>query len=268
MIAFPHAKINLGLSVISKRPDGFHNLETIFYPIALRDALEIVPSTSTKIILSGLKIPGTANENLTLGAYKLLKKKYPVIADLEIHLHKTIPMGAGLGGGSSDAAGMLQLLNQYFDLHIPVEELNEFATTLGSDCSFFLQSLPCFASGRGEMLVPIHFNLDKYSILLIHPEIQIATSWAYSRIQPVSPAYSLKESILQPVQNWKALIHNDFEIPVFEEYPSLKKIKEGLYAAGALYAAMTGSGSTLYGIFDKSEIPSAAFPNSSRTFIQ
>ncbi len=268
MISFPHAKINLGLSVLSKRQDGFHNLETIFYPLAIRDALEIIPSDFTKIILTGLKISGNSDDNIVLRAYEMVKKYYPSVSPLEIHLHKSIPMGAGLGGGSSDAAEMILLMNRYFNLQIPANELKNYAAKLGSDCPFFLHADPCFAKGRGEILEPIKLDLSSYSILLIHPDIQIKTEWAYTRIKPVKPVNNLKESILQPVHNWPHLIYNDFELPVFEEYPQLRKIKDDLYTAGAHYAAMSGSGSTIFGIFNKSELPAIDFPNTRHTIIQ
>ncbi len=159
MISFPHAKINLGLSIISKRPDGFHNLETVFYPLPLRDAFEIIPSEENRFFQTGLQIPHDKDENLVMIAYQMLKKKYPRIMPLEIHLHKSIPMGAGLGGGSSDAAETLKLINNLFDLHIPGKEMDDFALKLGSDCPFFMQSSPCIARGRGEILetIPLTF---------------------------------------------------------------------------------------------------------------
>lgn len=255
MISFPHAKINLGLSVISKRPDGFHNLETVFYPIPLRDALEIIPSNENRFFQTGLQIPPGKEDNLVMVAYQLLKKKYPQIPSLEIHLHKSIPLGAGLGGGSSDAAESLKLIDNLLDLHIPGKEMDDYALKLGSDCPFFIQSSPCIAKGRGEILEPVSLDLSVYSILLVHPEIRIETAWAYSKIKPALPENDLKESIQQPVQNWVNTIHNDFELPVFEVYPALRKIKEKLYMYGAIYAAMTGSGSTIFGIFKKSELP-------------
>jgi 4-diphosphocytidyl-2-C-methyl-D-erythritol kinase len=269
MISFPHAKINLGLSIVSKRPDGFHNLETVFYPLPLRDILEIVPSTKTSFHPSGLAIPGNMADNLVLRAYHLLKKNYPRIGPLEIHLLKAIPMGAGLGGGSSDAAVILQLINRFFELHISTKELNEYALVLGSDCPFFMQSAPCFASGKGEILEPLDLDLSGFSLLLVHPEIRIGTGWAFSRIRPAAPPYDLRQSILQPVHYWVKTIQNDFEVPVFEVYPLLRKIKEQLYTAGALYASMTGSGSTMFGIFDKGEAPgSFAVENAGLTIIR
>jgi 4-diphosphocytidyl-2-C-methyl-D-erythritol kinase len=255
MISFPHAKINLGLSVISKRIDGFHNLETVFYPLPLRDALEIIPDKEERFFQTGLQIPHGKDDNLVMTAYQMLKKKYPQIKSLEIHLHKSIPLGAGLGGGSSDGAETLKLISHLFDLRIPGKEMEGYALKLGSDCPFFMQDSACIARGRGEILEPISLDLSAYSILLVHPEIRIETAWAYSKIQPALPGNDLEESILQPVQNWVNTIHNDFELPVFEVYPTLRKIKEKLYMSGAIYAAMTGSGSTIFGIFKKSELP-------------
>jgi 4-diphosphocytidyl-2-C-methyl-D-erythritol kinase len=257
MISFPYAKINLGLSIVSKRPDGFHNLETIFYPLPLRDVLEIVPSAETAFFPSGLAIPGNPADNLVLRAFDLLKKNYPQIGNLKIYLLKAIPMGAGLGGGSSDAAYIIQLINRYYDLRISDRDLNAFALALGSDCPFFMQSSPCFASGRGEILEPLALDLSGYSFLLVHPEIRIGTGWAFSRIRPSLPNYDLKQSISKPIQYWKDTLYNDFEKPVFEAYPLLEKMKKQLYAAGARYAAMTGSGSTIFGIFAKGTLPDA-----------
>jgi 4-diphosphocytidyl-2-C-methyl-D-erythritol kinase len=267
MISFPHAKINLGLSVVSKRPDGFHDLETIFYPLSVRDILEISPSEETRIVLTGQTIPGTANDNLVLLAYHLLKKNHPGVKPLEINLYKAIPSGAGMGGGSSDAAAVIKMINYFFDLQLSVEQLNAYALELGSDCPFFIQSAPCFASGRGEILDPVSLDLSGYSILMIHPDIRIETAWAFSRIKPASPEYDLRKSILKPIKNWVNLIHNDFEGPVFEAYPLLYSIKKRLYASGAIYAAMTGSGSTIFGIFEKSALPEVNFENARQTII-
>jgi 4-diphosphocytidyl-2-C-methyl-D-erythritol kinase len=255
MISFPHSKINIGLSIVSKRPDGYHNLETVFYPLPLRDALEIIPSEEIKLIQTGMKIPGKEMDNLVIHACNLLKKDFPQIKPLEIYLLKAIPIGAGLGGGSSDAAGIIRLINKLFDLRISVGEMNQYALELGSDCPFFMQDEPCFAEGRGDILKPVRLDLSEYSFLLVHPEIRIGTAWAYSMIKPAQPKYDLKESIRQPVHAWMNIIQNDFEIPVFTEYPELLKIKEKLYEHGAIYASMTGSGSTIFGIFKKSALP-------------
>lgn len=268
MIVFPHAKINLGLSIISKRPDGFHNLETVFYPVPLRDALEIVPSDEYSFIQTGLKITGKQEDNLVLRACRLLEKHYPQIKPLEIHLHKIIPLGAGLGGGSSDAAETIQLINRLCNLDISSGILSAYASELGSDCPFFMQSAPCIATGRGEILEPLSLDISNYSLLLVHPEIRINTGWAFSKIKPSLPKYSLKQSISEPVRDWIYTISNDFEIPVFEAHPQLQVIKNRLYEAGAIYASMTGSGSTLYGIFDKSAVPDIAFENATQSVIQ
>lgn len=268
MIVFPHAKINLGLYIISKRPDGFHNLETIFYPVPLRDALEIVPSDKTLFLQTGLKIPGKQDDNLVLKAYRLLEKHYPHIKPPEIHLHKVIPQGAGMGGGSSDAAETMHLMNRFFNLKISSGILSAYAMELGSDCPFFLQSAPCFATGRGEILEPLTLDISNYSLLLVHPDIRIHTVWAFSKIKPTLPKYNLKHSISKPVKDWIYTISNDFERPVFEVHPQLQFIKNRLYDAGAIYASMTGSGSTIYGIFEKSAIPEIAFENATQTIIR
>jgi 4-diphosphocytidyl-2-C-methyl-D-erythritol kinase len=265
MISFPHAKINLGLSIHSKRSDGFHNLETIFYPLPIRDVLEIIPSNSTRLIKSGLHIPGDPEKNLVIRAYRLLKTDYPAIPDLEIYLHKAIPMAAGLGGGSSDAAEILLLTNRLFNLNIPPARLFDYALTLGSDCPFFMQSAPCFASGRGEILEPLTLDLSVYSFLLVHPQIRIETAWAYSKVHPSISDSELKSRIHEPVGNWKKTIHNAFEDPVFVAHPSIRRIKTGLYDAGALYASMTGSGSTIFGIFDKGKLPEISVENATMT---
>lgn len=268
MIAFPHAKINLGLSVISKRPDGYHNLETVFYPVLLRDALEIVPSDQYLFFQTGLEIPGKESDNLVLRACRLLEKHYPQIKPLEIHLHKVIPPGAGLGGGSSNAAEIIRLLNSFYNLKISSEALLMYASEIGSDCSFFMQSKPCFATGRGEILEPLSLDLSNYSLLLVHPKTHIDTSWAFSKIKPGLPKYNLKQSISKPLKDWTNTIFNDFEIPVFEAHPNMSIIKHRLYEAGAVYASMTGSGSTIYGIFEKSSIPEISFEYADQTVIR
>lgn len=269
MISFPHSKINIGLSIVSKRSDGFHNLETIFYPLSLRDALEIMPSDEIKFVQTGLKIPGRETDNLVIHAYNLLKKDYSQIKPLQIYLHKAIPVGAGLGGGSSDAARIIRLIDKLFDLHISADDMNQYASKLGSDCPFFMQDAPCFAEGRGEILKPVRLDLSEYSFLLVHPEIRIGTAWAYSMIQPAQPKYNLEESIQQPIHIWKNMIQNDFEIPVFKENPVLQEIKEKLYEYGALYAAMTGSGSTIFGIFNRASLPETfKVENASLTIIR
>lgn len=251
MIAFPNCKINLGLNIISKREDGFHNLETVFLPIPFRDVLEILPSDANEFIITGSQLDST--DNLCIKAYNLLKQDFTDLPAIKMHLHKVIPMGAGLGGGSSDAAFTLQLLNEKFQLKLPVEQLLDYALRLGSDGPFFIINKPCFATGRGEILQPVKINLANYKLLIVNPGIHIDTKWAFSMITPKPAAVSIRTIIEQPIETWKEYLQNDFEIPVFEKYPEIKKIKNDLYRAGAVYASMSGSGSTVYGIFIKED---------------
>jgi len=267
MIVFPHAKINLGLYVISKRADGFHNLETVFYPIPVCDVLEIVSSAETRFHHSGLDVPGHTEDNLVLRAYHLLKQHHSQVGPLDIYLHKAISMGAGMGGGSSDAAETLAAINRFFKLDLNPDTLNAYALELGSDCPFFLQAEPCFASGRGEILEPISLDLSGYSIILVHPEIHINTSGAFSGIKPAKPAHDLRECIRRPIHEWRKTIFNVFETGVFQAYPYLGIIRDQLYTAGALYASMTGSGSTIFGIFEKSFLPEIHFEKAGQTLI-
>ena len=249
MVVFPNCKINLGLNILRKREDGYHDLETIFLPVAVRDALEIIPSSDkTRITITGIAA-GDPDSNLCLKAYSLLKKDYPDLPEIDIHLHKAIPVGAGLGGGSADAAFMLQLLNTTFNLNISQNNMFGYALQLGSDCSFFLLNKPCLATGRGEVLEPIDISLSAYKIALINLGVHISTAEAFKKIKPAIPEKKIKNIIQQPIETWKEELCNDFENYVFERYPSIKKIKEDLYQAGAIYAAMSGSGSTIFGIF-------------------
>lgn len=252
MLVFPKAKINLGLFIIGKRPDGYHNIETIFYPVNLCDALELVLSCDgTKVdslTLTGYYIPGKEDDNIVLKALRLLRKNFH-IPSLRIHLHKSIPPGAGLGGGSSDAACMLRTLNRLFNLSMGIDELKVQAALLGSDAPFFIDCQPSLASGRGEILAPVPNILDGYYIVLINPGLVISTKEAYESCVTSKPDISLNELIEKPVQDWKKLIVNDFEKNIFIRYPELKVIKQDLSDSGALYTSMSGSGSTVYGIF-------------------
>lgn len=251
MVTFPNCKINLGLNILQKRVDGFHDIETIFFPVGLCDALEIVPSQfKTQLSVSGIYTGDTA-DNLCLKAFYLLKKDYPHLPEVNIHLHKAIPLGAGLGGGSADAAFTLQMLNKKFNLNISEKKMHVYALQLGSDCPFFLVNKPCIAAGRGEILEHAAISLSGYKILLIHPGIHISTAEAFSKIKPAIPAKKIKEIIQQPLENWKEELFNDFEKYIFEKYPQVKKIKEDLYNDGAIFASMSGSGSTVFGIFTK-----------------
>lgn len=249
MIVFPNCKINLGLHITKKREDGFHDLETVFLPIPITDVLEIIAADKSGFTVTGL--PVNTNDNLCLKAYDLLKKDFPQLPEIKMHLHKAIPMGAGLGGGSSDAAFTLQLLNNKFQLGLSIEPILKYALQLGSDCPFFIINKTCFATARGEILEAVNINFNDHKLLLIHPGIHIDTKWAFSMITPKQPEVSIKKIIAQPLETWKNKLTNDFEVSVFEKYPEIKKVKDDLYANGALYASMSGSGSTVFGIFNK-----------------
>ena len=259
MIVFPHCKINLGLHIVRKRADNFHDLETVFFPFPLKDILEIIPSDELQFFISGNEIPGDTNDNLCLKAYHLLKKDFPALPLIKIYLHKTIPTGAGLGGGSADGAFMLKLLNEKFELHISKDRLINYALQLGSDCPFFIINKPCFATSRGEILEEIKLDLSNYSFVLINPKIHINTAWAFSQLTPQIPAKSIREIINEPIKTWKQFLKNDFENAVLIKYPLLKIIKETLYKSGALYSSMSGSGSSFYGIFEKNNLPQIKF---------
>ena len=251
MIQFSPCKINLGLSILEKRADGFHALETVFYPVSLHDFVEIVPEKLFAFSHTGISIPGDAANNLCVKAYHLLKADFPQMGDVKIHLHKNIPMGAGLGGGSADGTTVLILLNQLFELKLTQKQLLDYAARLGSDCPFFIFNEACHATGRGEILEPISIDLSNYTIALIHPGIHIATSWAFQQLSPCVKEKSILTIIKQPIETWKAELINDFEAPVFKAHPELEAFKNNLYEQGAIYASMSGSGSSLFGIFPK-----------------
>lgn len=265
MIIFPNCKINLGLHILQKRADGFHNLETVFYPVPLQDGLEIITADSSikesiQFSTSGLNIGTSLQDNICVKAFLLLKKEFPHLPPIQMHLHKVIPSGAGLGGGSADAAFTLMLLNKKYNLGLSNEQLMRFALQLGSDCPFFILNTPCFATGRGEQLKPVSVNISGYRLILVNPKIHISTAEAFSKITPNNDRTSPELLVNLPVSQWKDVLHNDFENGVFKLHPETKKIKEQLYETGAIYASMSGSGSTVYGIFDKSIQPQLNFP--------
>jgi 4-diphosphocytidyl-2-C-methyl-D-erythritol kinase len=264
VIVFPNCKINLGLNILNKREDGFHNLETVFYPVAFRDALEIITnqdiSHDIEFTGTGLAVDGKPEDNLCVKAYRLLKKDFPELPSIKVHLHKALPMGAGLGGGSADAAFMLKMLNEKYRLNLSTSQLISYSLHLGSDCPFFIINKPCFATGRGEILEEIAVDLSAYKIVLVNPGIHINTGWAFSNITPALPERSINEIIQQPINTWQEELKNDFEAPVFTANPAIKNIKETLYAQGAIYAAMSGSGSTVFGIFN-TPVNTNAFKN-------
>lgn len=257
MIQFPNCKINLGLSILAKRADGYHELETIFYPIALNDALEILPANTLSLTQTGITVPGDPEQNLCLKAFRLLKKDFPQLPPVKMHLHKNIPMGAGLGGGSSDGSATLILLNKQFSLGMNDSQLIDYASQLGSDCPFFIYNKACHAKGRGEILTPIALDLSAFQMLLVHPGKHISTAWAFQQLTPHTKKESIQSIIEKPMEDWKKHLINDFEVPVFKAEPTLFKIKEQLYKLGAHYASMSGSGSTLFGIFPKNHFEHA-----------
>lgn len=254
MVVFPNAKINIGLNIVEKRKDGFHNIETVFYPIGISDVLEVVENTGSPEIIfknTGIKIPGKFHENLCIRAYHLIKNDYKIPA-VKIHLHKIIPMGAGLGGGSSDAGHIINLLNDLFSLKIPQNKKLRYASELGSDCSFFIKNKAAFATGRGEKLKELDFALLGYHLILIYPPVHVSTRDAYAEVKPEKPMVSLEELIHTPPANWKGNIINRFENTVFKKFPLIEEIKNRLYKMGAVYASMSGSGASVYGIFTDS----------------
>ncbi|WP_341226004.1 4-(cytidine 5'-diphospho)-2-C-methyl-D-erythritol kinase [uncultured Arcticibacterium sp.] len=251
MISFPNAKINIGLNILNKREDGFHNIESIFYPIAWQDALETCKSDSFAFNSSGLDIPGDTKNNLIIKAYNLIKNLIPKEESVKIHLHKVIPMGAGLGGGSADGAFALKLLNELFKLNLNDDVLESMAAELGSDCPFFIKNKPVFCYDRGIKFKEIDLDLSDYKIIVVNPNIHISTAEAYGAITPILPKSDLLDAIKSPMTGWAGLITNDFEEPLAKKYPKIQEVKEQLYQLGACYASMTGSGSTVYGIFDK-----------------
>jgi 4-diphosphocytidyl-2-C-methyl-D-erythritol kinase len=250
MIIFPNAKINLGLHVTGKREDGFHNLETVFYPVSLKDALEIIPAPDKefRFTSSGLVIPGEPCDNLVVKAFRLLQSRF-ALPEVHIHLHKAIPTGAGLGGGSSDAAFTLTLLNRLFSLNLDKAGLEELALLLGSDCPFFIRNMPVFATGRGNKFQDISLDLSGYQIRFAFPGVHVSTREAFEGIS-IRPHEQSPYAICSfPVNEWKGRLVNDFEESVFLTHPEIAEAKEQFYRDGAVYASMTGSGSAVYGIF-------------------
>lgn len=264
MVVFPNAKINIGLNVVSKRPDGYHNLETIFYPVSLCDALEMVESDETKLTTSGITIDGSTDKNLILKAYYLLQQQFN-LSPVHFHLHKAIPFGAGLGGGSADAAFALKMLNDYFELKLSASQLESFAAQIGADCPFFIRNKPVFATGIGNEFHEIELDLSEYHIVILKPEFSVGTAEAYKNVVPRKPKFNLPEITRTAICDWKYLVVNNFEESVIPKYPQIGGLILLLYDSGASFASMTGSGSAVYGIFrnspviDLNKIPSGIF---------
>lgn len=248
MIVFPNAKINIGLNVISRREDGFHNLETIFYPVKLTDALEFAEAGETRLTFSGIQIDGIPENNLIIKAYQLLKTDFN-LPPLQFHLHKVIPFGAGLGGGSSDAAFTLKMLNEYYNLGLQMQQLELYAAQIGADCPFFIRNKPTFATGIGNNFQDIELDLSDFEIIILKPNISVSTPEAYRNVIPRNPKYRLTEIVKTPIDDWKNLIVNDFEKSVFLLHPQIAALKQLLYEQGANYVSMSGSGSAVFGIF-------------------
>jgi len=248
MIVYPNAKINIGLNVLEKQADGYHELSSVFYPVnELSDMLEILPAKHFSFSSSGIAIPG--NSNICVKAFELLKSDFD-ITNVIMHLHKQIPIGAGLGGGSADGAFALKALNEIFRLELSIIELEDYALQLGADCPFFIDNTPKYVTGKGGKMKEIDLDLSVYELKFVFPELHISTTEAYGGVMPKQPETNLLDLISKPIDNWKTTVKNDFEVSAFEKHPQLEKMKEQLYADGAIYASMTGSGSVLYGFLN------------------
>lgn len=256
MIVFPNAKINIGLRVLRKRRDEYHDIESIFYPVGLSDVLEVLPSSQElndkkdEIYVSGLEAPASV-DNLCIKAVKLFQNRHG-IPDVRIHLHKNIPPGSGLGGGSSDAAHTLLALNELYGIGLKNETLKQYASELGADCTFFIDNRPSIINGKGNILEQIHVSLSGFYMVLVFPGVEVSTATAYQMIKPSEEGITVREMIKLNPEQWKDKISNSFEEVVFRNHPELGHIKEALYRSGAVYASMSGSGSAIYGIFSSS----------------
>jgi 4-diphosphocytidyl-2-C-methyl-D-erythritol kinase len=254
MLTFPNAKLNIGLYVTARRPDGYHTLESAFVPLPWCDALELVPAPegqASRLALTGRPIPGDPAANLCLRAYELLKVDFPQLPPVQMHLHKIVPIGAGLGGGSADAAFALKLVNSEFRLGLGDDALESYARRLGADCAFFIRNQPVLAVEKGDVFEPLELNLKGTACAIIYPGLHISTAEAYGRITPRPPQHNLRAALAQPMETWRDTVSNDFENALTPHYPVLGEIKQLLYAAGAIYASLSGSGSAVYGLFSK-----------------
>lgn len=256
MLTLPNAKINLGLNVVAKRADGYHDLETVFYPVPITDALEVFPmdpdfpsSVDCDLKVTNIHIEGDEQKNLVVRAYQLLKQDFPTLPRIHVHLYKGIPTQAGMGGGSSDCGFMITLLNRQFQLGLTDQQMIDYAAHLGADCAFFVLNQPCYAEGIGERLEPIALNLKGWYLAVVRPGIPVSTREAFSLIHPEHPAQNCRDIVMQPVETWREALTNDFEKSVFAIHPEIGAIKDQLYEMGAVYAAMSGSGSSLFGLF-------------------
>ena len=255
MIVYPNAKINIGLNVVEKRPDGYHDLETVFYPIGLQDILEIhkidndAPASGYRLKVTGTVLAGSPEDNLVVKAFKLLKKDFD-LPPVSIGLYKHIPTGAGLGGGSADAAFTIKTLNERFSLGLTTSQMEDYCTQLGADCPFFIQNKPVFATGIGNVFHPLELNLKYKQLVLVKPDVFVSTKDAYAKVKVQHPEKQLPKLLAQPIDTWKDTVVNDFEASVFSKYPEIAAIKDKMYDLGAIYASMSGSGSSVFGIFE------------------
>ena len=263
MLVFPNAKLNLGLYVTERRPDGFHSLESVFVPLPWTDALEILPAApgqSTSITLTGRPIPGSPATNLCVRAYELLQADFPQLPAAQLYLHKLVPIGAGLGGGSADAAFALKATNDLFSLGLSAEALEGYARRLGSDCAFFIRNKPVLAVERGDVFEEISLSLAGTACVVVYPNLHISTAEAYGRIVPQRPRFPLREALARPMNTWRETVSNDFETALMPAHPVLADIKKQLYDAGATYASLSGSGSAVYGLWETGEPTAAMWP--------
>jgi 4-diphosphocytidyl-2-C-methyl-D-erythritol kinase len=250
MLNFPNAKINIGLNITRRRADGYHDLETVFYPIKINDVLEVLPADELAFTSSGIEIPGRVEDNLCVKGYHLLKADYPDLPPVKIHLHKHVPIGAGLGGGSADAAFFIRLMNNNFKMGLTLDDMLGYARQLGADCAFFIEGKPTFAYDKGDQFKPVQVDLSAYHIALVMPPAHVSTGEAYRGVRPQLPRQSLQELVTQPITEWRNHIKNDFEVSVFANHPAIRGVKAALYQAGAIYASMSGSGASVFGIFE------------------
>jgi 4-diphosphocytidyl-2-C-methyl-D-erythritol kinase len=265
LLAFPNAKLNLGLYVTAKRPDGYHEVETVFLPLPWTDVLEVLPApkgqAASSLALTGRPIPGDVATNLCLKAYELLKADFPDLPAAQLHLHKIVPIGAGLGGGSADAAFALRTIGEVFGLPLTTAQLEDYARRLGADCAFFIQNTPRLARGKGDIFEDISLSVSGTACVVVYPGLHISTPQAFAGIVPQAPASPLREALAQPMSTWRSTVGNDFETSLAPTHPVLAAIKQQLYAAGATYASLSGSGSAVYGLFpDLAEAPTLPWP--------
>jgi len=255
MKVHPNAKINIGLNIVSRRADGFHNLESLMVPFALSDDLKLKVNKSIyakkfELVIDGLPIDGSLDSNLVSRAYYLLNADFN-LPSVKAVLDKKIPMGAGLGGGSADAAFAISALNKLFGLNLTVAQMQKYASMLGSDCALFIENKPSIATGRGELLQTVDINLSGYKLLVVKPQVHVNTAQAYKMLTPRVPQYSIKDMYCCKPEEWRGKIVNDFEEPIFSMFPLLQTIKNAMYDCGAAYSSMSGSGSAIYGLFKK-----------------